>query len=674
MTIQTEQKSDFFKIELKDSGKKGIISLYGEIGWDKSALNFIRELNDLNCTEIDLRVHSDGGSMFDGSAMFNAIRSHPATVTGYIDGVAASMAGYLLLACDQVKVYENSYFMMHNPQMGFYGDINRIKQETPKLQNLTEHVVSQYAKYTGNSEDDVREMCEKTTWMVGQQIVDKGFATEVIDGDVVVASLSDKERAFFGGFNPPTGFFDRFEMKDRKGTMSVKTQEKNGDESGTVKPPVTTPGSVSTEPQMSAEERRKSEIQGIFTMLNRGDDVSLLKMQVKLLADESVTVDNARQQVLEMMGRENTPSVGRNDAHIHSSNGRIIVDCLSNAVAARADLEELESDNSFASMSLLEMSREALRNRGVGCAGLSRTQIASMAFTHTSGDFGEVLGNTARKSMLKGVGEAEETFPIWTQKGNLNDFKINSRVGVGNFSELDKLGESGEYRTGDIKDHGEQIQLATYGKKFSINRHMIINDDLRAFTVIPKKMGMAAIRTVGSVVYQVLISNPKMKNGRPLFHSAHNNISKEGDFISVDSVEAALIAMGLQADAEGNTLGIRAGYLITPFSLGGKAQSVIDSKYHPDKAVEVSNPVYKQVEVVPEPRLDSAFSGGALPWFVVGKRIFDTLEVAYLDGNDKPVLEQQSGWDVDGTEFKVRIDAGVAPLSAQTFYKNLGKK
>ncbi|MEL0625302.1 Mu-like prophage major head subunit gpT family protein, partial [Marinomonas arenicola] len=75
-----------------------------------------------------------------------------------------------------------------------------------------------------------------------------------------------------------------------------------------------------------------------------------------------------------------------------------------------------------------------------------------------------------------------------------------------------------------IGDNAEQIQLATYGRLFSISRQTIINDDLQAFTKLPMKMGRAAIRTVGDLVYALLMSNPNMKDGKSLFHADHNNI------------------------------------------------------------------------------------------------------------------------------------------------------
>ena len=72
-----------------------------------------------------------------------------------------------------------------------------------------------------------------------------------------------------------------------------------------------------------------------------------------------------------------------------------------------------------------------------------------------------------------------------------------------------------------------------------------------------------------------------------------------------------------------------------------------------------------------EPIFDARISGTS--WYLLADpMMYDALEVSYLDGNTMPYLEQQQGWSVDGTEFKVRIDAAAKALSHQPFYKNAG--
>jgi hypothetical protein len=72
--------------------------------------------------------------------------------------------------------------------------------------------------------------------------------------------------------------------------------------------------------------------------------------------------------------------------------------------------------------------------------------------------------------------------------------------------------------------------------------------------------------------------------------------------------------------------------------------------------------------VIADSRLDSV---SPTEWFgAANGGIHDTIEVAYLDGNSMPVLEEQDGWKVDGVEFKVRMDAGVSALDFRTMAKN----
>ncbi len=105
-----------------------------------------------------------------------------------------------------------------------------------------------------------------------------------------------------------------------------------------------------------------------------------------------------------------------------------------------------------------------------------------------------------------------------------------------------------EDTTATINDRGETIQLATYGSIFSISRHAIINDDMGAFTRIPQRMGRAAHRTVGNLVYAILNDNPTMKDGKALFHADHSNLMTTGSALSVANIDAARAKM---AKAEG---------------------------------------------------------------------------------------------------------------------------
>jgi hypothetical protein len=209
-----------------------------------------------------------------------------------------------------------------------------------------------------------------------------------------------------------------------------------------------------------------------------------------------------------------------------------------------------------------------------------------------------------------------------------------------------------------IKDRGEPIALATYGELFSIDRQTIINDDLDMLTRIPQAMGLAARATVGDLVWAVLTSNPKMSDGKPLFHADHGNLVSAD--LSIEGLDTARKAMLLQKSGD-RRLNIRPAYMLTPVAIESRANQLIKSASVPgaDANSGIVNPIQNFVTVASEARLDDSSS---TDFYLTAAQGRDTIEVAYLDGIDTPYLEQQQGFTVDGAAFKVRIDAGVAPL------------
>jgi hypothetical protein len=296
---------------------------------------------------------------------------------------------------------------------------------------------------------------------------------------------------------------------------------------------------------------------------------------------------------------------------------------------------------------------------------------AAFTMQHSTSDFVEVLANVANKSMLKGYMEAEETFEQWTAKGTLSDFKPGKRVDLNLFPSLSVVPEGAEYSYGTIGDRGETIQLATYGKMFSITRQAIINDDLSSFTRIPGRMGRAARRTIGNLVYAVLTDNAAMADGIALFHADHDNLGTGA--ITATAVDAGRAAMALQKDPDEHATGglnIRPAYFLVPVGLEGKASALMASEFDPAGTQRNPNTVRGLAKVISEARLSTVST--AVWYLAANPNANDTIEVAYLNGNSNPVLEQRDGWSVDGVEFKVRIDAGVKALDFRGLYKSSG--
>ncbi len=431
---------------------------------------------------------------------------------------------------------------------------------------------------------------------------------------------------------------------------------------------------------VAAEQTRVKDINAIFEPF--GDTHETIRAAA--VADPKTTVESVRQQLLVELGKDSTPGQTGDALRIQSGEDGAdkFVRSAGLALAMRAgtisDEDRKTFDNSFGGFSLVEMARHALHIVNINTGQMSRMELVGRAFT--SSDFPLILANQANKSMLKGYDEAPETWNSWAQTGNLTDFKIASRVNLSTFNNLDLVSEDGEYKYGQFSENGENITLATYGKLFSISRQAIINDDLGMFTRIPSAMGRAASRTVGNLAYGVITSNPLLSDGVALFNAAHNNLNLSGAGgtpLTADATGLATLGtmrngMGLQTDSGANAVGlnIRPGFLLVPLALEDTANALMTDTTQPGQANPgVRNQLVNLATVVSDPRLDA---DSVVRYYLAAGQTWDTIEVAFLDGNQAPTLEQQMGWAIDGTDFKVRIDIAAAPMDFRTWQRDDG--
>ena len=579
---------------------------------------------------LTVAINSAGGNVLDGFAMHNALRTYQGHTIARIDGVAASMATIVALGAKRVSMADNAYFMIHNPWGVSVGEAKDMRQRAELMESLGKTMLETYAAKSGLPEDEIKSMMDAETWMTAEEAKAKGFIDEIYPAEDQSLGLSSGCFAMVGKFQHIPA-----EMVDR------------------MKPE-----------QQTAEAQERAAADHLFGIA--GFDVSSIRAQYD---SKEITLAQARDKVLEEMGKETTPIAGAHN-HIHAGNGNIVGDSVRNVIENRAGLAERQADNRYNGCSLKELARASLQDRGVSVSAYNPLQMVGMAFTHSSSDFGGILANVATKAMLKGWDEALETFQLWTKVGNLPDFKTAYRAGLDGFSSLREVRPGAEYKYVTTSDRSYPIALATYGELFSIDRQTIINDDLSAFTEVPAKMGAAARRTVGDLVYAVLLKNANLPDGKPLFTADHLNLI-DGS-LSTGTLSDAKAQMRLQKNAAGSTLNITPAFLLTPAILESIALQLIRSTSVPgaDTNSGIYNPMLNALTPLVEPRLDA---NDPKAWYLLAAQGTDTIEVAYLDGNAAPWLESTDGFTVDGTTFKVRIDAGVAPLDWRGMLKSTGE-
>ncbi len=628
------------------------IYIYDEIGgWGISARRFTEDLISLgNLSHINLHIHSPGGEVFDGIAIYNQLKNHSATITVYIDGLAASMASVIAMVGDTVIMPKNAMMMIHKPWGVSWGDANDMREYADLLDKLENVLIPAYVAKTGKTTEEITAMLEQETWLDGDECVEHGFADKVIEPVKAMASLTSKRIEEFSSM--PSAIKNQITPKN------------------TTKPTQQPQPNSSPEPQPSAsfadEQTRLNGIKDLFAMFGGRHN----ELMITCLADANCSVEKAREQLLNTIAQQQNPEPSNKDnAHIYAGNGNIVGDSVRASVMARAGYQDYEKDNAYNSMTLRELARASLTERGVGVATYNPMQMIGMAFTHSTSDFGNILLDVANKAILLGWEENDETFEKWTKKGQLSDFKTAHRVGLGAFPSLRKVREGAEYKYVTLNDKGETIALATYGELFSISRQAIINDDMNMLTDVPKKLGEAAKATIGDLVYAVLIDNEKMSDKKALFSTDHKNMLTGG--MDVETISAGRTAMRQQKEGE-RTLNIRPAFMLVPTTLETQAIQVVKSGSvkGADVNANIINPVRDLAEIIAEPRLDDA---SEKDWYMVSRQGSDTIEVAYLNGIDLPYIDQLDGFTSDGVTTKVRIDAGVAPVDYRGLLKVTGK-
>lgn len=160
------------------------IWLYDEIGKDwfgegVTAKDFIAELTAIKSPKIDLHINSPGGQVFEGAAIYNAIKRHPAAVTTHIDGIAASIASVIALAGSTVRMASNAMFMMHNPSGMTIGTSEDMRKTADVLDKVRETMVGAYAEKSGQSADAIIALLNDETWLGAEEAKAAGFVDEV---------------------------------------------------------------------------------------------------------------------------------------------------------------------------------------------------------------------------------------------------------------------------------------------------------------------------------------------------------------------------------------------------------------------------------------------------------------------------------------------------------------
>jgi len=230
-------------------GKILDLYIYGEIGWNITLSSIVPWVNENKDAEsILLHIDSPGGTVSDGWAIHDFLKSQSIPVNVVIEGLCASISTVIALACKdkggKISMFENAEFMIHNPWTMAVGDAEEFSETIEELQKIEQKLVSFYSKKTGKDESEISEMMSQETFLSAYEAFEYGFITEVIktmSSKAINKNSSHKIYALYKAkvqkitakkmnASPLANFISKMENLIRIGKKEIKNGVCNADE------------------------------------------------------------------------------------------------------------------------------------------------------------------------------------------------------------------------------------------------------------------------------------------------------------------------------------------------------------------------------------------------------------------------------------------------------------
>ncbi len=412
------------------------------------------------------------------------------------------------------------------------------------------------------------------------------------------------------------------------------------------------------------------------------------EMDAREFIDDGHSVEEARKEVMERLMKTNAPipQGGRADVCVDATDK--FRAAAGDALVMRSGIElshPAEGARELMGMSLRDMAIECLAAEGqTGLNRRSSEEIYTLAyrqFFNPTAAFPAILDNAINKAYVEGHKKAAVTFDRWTKKGSLKDFKTaDNNYLAGPAGEFLEVPEGGELKHDTVRDEKRPTRkLKTYGRQFTLTRQAFINDDIELVTRIPARYAASARKTINKQCCEIMVNNPAIYDGTPLFSKAHGNLVKTGTGITQTSMQIMITALQTQKDEFGDAIIVRPAKILVPV---GYAFGTYTLFYSPtintEGNTQAVNPLYgyrEQIEIIEEPTLNALCNGfgNVMPWFLIGAaEDTDFIEVDYLNGQEIPTIRRMETPGTLGFIWDIYLDWGISVMDYRGAIKNPG--
>lgn len=184
----------FLMMENQENSKKVVAYMHGTVGagwWGDINAKKTREMFDnIDADEIELHIHSGGGDAFEGIAICNYLRSHKASVTAVIDGLAASAASLIAMGADKIIMPSNTTMMVHRASTYAYGNADSLEKQAKMLRDVDDALIQTYRNRFNGEFHELEALLDNETYMTAETAKSYGFVDEISDA---IASVDSEE-------------------------------------------------------------------------------------------------------------------------------------------------------------------------------------------------------------------------------------------------------------------------------------------------------------------------------------------------------------------------------------------------------------------------------------------------------------------------------------------------
>ncbi|CAA0211094.1 head maturation protease, ClpP-related [Tenacibaculum maritimum] len=177
--------------------------------------------------EITIKLHTYGGSVFDGNLIYNEILGSSSEITIHIIGVSASMGAIIALSIEEVYMVENGYVMIHAPSGGVYGTADDMENQINLLRSIEENFTNKLEAKTGKERSYVEKWLSGDNWFSAKQALEEGLIKGILGYELEVKANFDPSKIpIKEAFSRFTALFDSKKNKTKNMNLRQELIEK----------------------------------------------------------------------------------------------------------------------------------------------------------------------------------------------------------------------------------------------------------------------------------------------------------------------------------------------------------------------------------------------------------------------------------------------------------------